>query len=354
MDSNELVDSRAELEAAILEVQGKVTGLWRINHEQEEKIKDLEKQNEDRNVKYEATKHKLTRTEITIRALESKVKLQKANIEELKEKSQQQRDEITALKTQEKAENLKYTAPISELKKQNLIQTAKIAEFQKSKSCDVTGVKVNFSFLQSKLRLAESEHKDKIKELNDKLLKQRVKMRDYIKELQNQKDDQVAEIETLKDFLKDKEVLISQLLHASQTKDSSCETQSHRLALLEIQVETLEADKLRQESRNQELETKYSVEAFRREKLQKQLKLNQYDVDQVHEIAQNLEFHFNSTYVRFSGDNKLHTKAELEEAYMESQRLQDKRRALALARRMRMQEEEDRDRDAYAEEELCG
>ncbi|KAF5978529.1 hypothetical protein FCOIX_5794 [Fusarium coicis] len=351
MDFNELVDSRAELEAAIGEAQGKVTGLWRINHQQEEKIKDLEKQNEDQNAKYEATKHKLTRTEVTIRALEAKVKLQKANIEDLKEKSQQQQDEITALKTQEKSEKLKYTAQISELKRGNSIQAAKIAELQKSGSCDVTGVKANFSFLQSKLTHAESQYKDKIEELSAKHLKQRVKMRDYIKELQSQKDDQVAEIDTLKDFLKDKEVLISQLLHASRSKDSSWETQSHRLALLEIQVETLEAEKVRLESRSQELETKYSVETFRREKLQKQLKLNQYDVDQVHEIAQSLEFHFNSTYVRFSGDNKLHTKAELEEAYMESQRLQDKRRALAIARRMRMQEEDDRDGNAYSEEE---
>ncbi|KAF5573434.1 hypothetical protein FPANT_12374 [Fusarium pseudoanthophilum] len=351
MDLNELVDSRAELEAAIREIQGKVTGLWRINHEQEEKIKDLEKHNEDQKVKYEAAKHKLTRTEVTIRALESKVKLQKANIEDLKEKSQQQQDEITALKTQEKREKLKYIAQISELKKQNSIQAAKIAELQKYKSCNVTGVKANFSFLQSKLRLAESEHKEKIEELSAKHLRQRVKMRDYIKDLQSQKDDQIAEIETLKDFLKDKEVLISQLLHASQTKDSSRETQSRRLALLEIQAEALEADKVRLESRNQELETKYSVEAFRREKLQKQLKLNQYDVDQVNEIAQSLEFHFNSTYVRFSGDNKLHTKAELEAAYMESQRLQDKRRALALARQMRIQEEDDRDGSAYSEEE---
>ncbi|KAF5541925.1 hypothetical protein FNAPI_10093 [Fusarium napiforme] len=351
MDFDELVDSRAELEAAIREIQGKVTDLWRINHEQEQKIKDLEKQNEDQNVKYEATKHKLKRTEVTIRALESKVKLQKANIEDLKEKSQQQQDEITALKTQEKSEKLKYTAQISELEKQNSIQAARIAELQKAKTCDVTGVKANFSFLQSKLTRAESEYKDKIEQLSAKHLKQRLKMRDYIKELQCQKDDQVAEIDTLKDFLKDKEVLISQLLHASQTKDSSRETESHRLALLEVQVETLEADNVRLESRNQELETKYSVETFRREKLQKQLKLNQYDVDQVHEIAQSLEFHFNSTYVRFSGDNKLHTKAELEEAYMESQRLQDKRRALALARRMRMQEEEDRDGNAHSEEE---
>ncbi|KAF5621053.1 uncharacterized protein FTJAE_11393 [Fusarium tjaetaba] len=351
MDFDELVDSRAELETAIREIQGKVTGLWRINHEQEQKIKDLEKQNEDQNVKYEATKHKLKRTEVTIRALESKVKLQKANIEGLKEKSQQQQDEITALKTQEKSEKLKYTVHISDLEKQNSIQAAKIAEVQKAKTCDVTGVKANFSFLQSKLTRAESEYKDKMEQLSAKHLKQRLKMRDYIKELQSQKDDQVAEIETLKDFLKDKEVLISQLLHASQTKDSSREAQSHRLALLEVQVETLEADKQRQEARSQELEAKYSVEAFRREKLQKQLKLNQYDVDQVHEIAQSLEFHFNSTYVRFSGDNKLHTKAELEEAYMESQRLQDKRRALALARRMRMQEVEDQDGNAYSEEE---
>ncbi|KAF5694809.1 hypothetical protein FDENT_937 [Fusarium denticulatum] len=351
MDFNEPVTSRAEIEAAIREIQGKVTGLWRINHQQEERIKDFEKQNEDQSAKFDATKHKLTRTEVTLRALESKVKVQKANIEDLKEKSQQQQDEITALKAQENSEKLKYTAQISELERENSIQAAKIAEVQKTKTCDVTGVKANFSFLQSKLTRAESEYKDKIEELSAKHLKQRVKMRDYIKELQSQKDDQVAEIETLRDHLRDKEKFISQLLHASQTKDSSWETQSHRLALLEIQVETLEADKLRLESRSQDLEMKYSEETFRREKLQKQLKLNQYDVDQVHEIAQSLEFHFNSTYVRFSGDNKLHTKAELEEAYMESQRLQDKRRALALARRMHMQEEEDRDRYAYSEEE---
>ncbi|KAF5724588.1 hypothetical protein FMUND_631 [Fusarium mundagurra] len=337
MDFNELVASRAELEAAIREIQGKVTGLWRINHQQEEKIKDLEKQNEDQKAKFEVTKHKLTRTEATIRALETKVKLQKANIDDLRKECQQQQDEIKALKTQEKSDQLKYAAKVSELKRENSTQAAKVTELQKAKTCDVTGVKANFSFLQSKLTRAESEYKDKIAELNSKNLKQ--------------KEDQESQIETLKDHLEDKENLIGQLLHSSQTKDSSCKTQSHRLALLEIQVENLEADKLRQESRSQELEAKYSVETFRREKLQQRLKLNQYDVDQVHEIAQSLEYHFNSTYVRFSGDNKLHTKAELEEAYMEAQRLQDKRRALALARRMRIQEEEDRDGHAFQEEE---
>ncbi|KAI1055424.1 hypothetical protein LB506_011460 [Fusarium annulatum] len=349
MDFNELVASRAELEAAIREIQGKVTHLWRINHQQEEKIKDLEKQNEDQNAKFEATKHKLTRTEVTIRALEAKVKLQKAQIEDLKEESQQQQDEIMALKTQEKRDQSKYTAKILELKKENVVQAAKIAELQTAKTCEVSGFKASFSFLQSKLRRTEKECENKITELNSKSLEQKVKMRDCIKELQSQKEDQEAEIEVLKDHLKDKEDLNAQLLDASKAKDSSWETQSQRLALLETQIETLEADKLRQESRSQELETKYSAETFRRERLQQQLKLSQYDVDQVHEIAQSLEFHFNSTYVRFSGDNKLRTKAELEEAYMEAQRLQDKRRALALARRMRIQEEEDLDSCAYSE-----
>ncbi|KAI1037720.1 hypothetical protein LB503_009490 [Fusarium chuoi] len=349
MDFNELVASRAELEAAIREIQGKVTHLWRINHQQEEKIKDLEKQNEDQNAIFEVTKHKLTRTEVTIRALEAKIKLQKAHIEDLKEESQQKQDEIKLLETQEKRDESKYAAKILELKKENAVQAAKIAELRKAKTCEVSVVKANFSFLQSKLRRVEEECENKIKELNSKNQKQKVKMRDCIKELQSQKEDQEAEIEVLKDHLKDKEDLISQLLDASQTKDSSWETQSQRLALLETQVETLEADKLRQESRSQELETKYSAETFRREKLQQQLKLNQYDVDQVNEIAQSLEFHFNSTYVRFSGDNKMHTKAELEEAYLEAKRLQDKRRALALARRMRIQEEEDRDSCAYTE-----
>ncbi|KAI1047433.1 hypothetical protein LB505_011729 [Fusarium chuoi] len=349
MDFNELVASRAELEAAIREIQGKVTHLWRINHHQEEKIKDLEKQNEDQNAKFEATKHKLTRTEVTLRALEAKIKLQKAHIEDLKEETRQKQDEIKVLKTQEKRDESKYAAKISELKKENAVQAAKIAELQKAKTCEVSGVKANLSFLQSKLRRVEEECENKIKELNSKNLKQKVKMRDCIKELQSQKEDQEAEIEVLKDHLKDKEDLITQLLDASQTKDSSWETQSQRLSLLETQIETLEADKLRQESRSQELETKYSAETFRREKLQQQLKLNQYDVDQVNEIAQSLEFHFNSTYVRFSGDNKMHTKAELEEAYLEAKRLQDKRRALALARRMRIQEEEDRDSCAYYE-----
>ncbi|KAG5794070.1 hypothetical protein H9Q69_006900 [Fusarium xylarioides] len=350
MDFNELVASRAELEAAIREIQGKVTDLWRINHQQEEKIRDLEQKNEDQNAKFEATKHKLTRAEVVIRALESKVKTQKAHLDNLKELSQQQQDEIEALKTQEKSDHSKYATKISELKREKSVQAAKIAELQKARACEVSGFKANFSFLQSKLTLAESEYKDKIAELNDKNLKQKVKMRDCIKELQSQKNDQEAEIGTLKDHLKDKEDLIAQLLDASKTKDSSWETQSQRLTLLETQVETLEAERQSLESRSQELERKYSAETFRREKLQQQLKLNQYDVDQVHEIAQSLEFHFNSTYVRFSGDNKLHTKAELEEAYKEAQRLQDKRRALALARRMRIQEEEDRDGHAYSGE----
>ncbi|KAI1015366.1 hypothetical protein LB504_010974 [Fusarium proliferatum] len=348
MDFNELVTSRAELEAAIREIQGKVTHLWRINHQQEEKTKDLEKQNEEQNTRFEATKHKLTRIEVTIRALEAKVKLQKAHIEDLNEESQQQQDKIKALKTQEKRDESKYAAKISELKKENAVQAAKIAELQKAKTCEVSGVKANFSFLRSRLRGVEEECESKITELNSKNLKQKVKMRDCIKELQSQKEGQQAEIETLKDHLKDKEDLITELLDALRTKDSSWETQLQRLALLETQVETLEADSLRQETRSQELEMKYSAETFRREKLQQQLKLNQYDVDQVNEIAQSLEFHFNSTYVRFSGDNKMHTKAELEEAYLEAKRLQDKRRALALARRMRIQEEEDRDSCAYS------
>ncbi|EXL51779.1 hypothetical protein FOCG_07602 [Fusarium oxysporum f. sp. radicis-lycopersici 26381] len=143
---------------------------------------------------------------------------------------------------------------------------------------------------------------------------------------------------------------MSKLPDASQTKDSSWETQSQRLSLLETQVETLEADKRREESRSQELEIRYSTETFRRKKLQQQLNLNQYDVDQVNENVQILEFHFNSTYVRFSGDNKLHPKSELEEAYKEAQRLQGKRRGVALARRMRIQEEEDRESYAYSDE----
>ncbi|KAF5686348.1 hypothetical protein FCIRC_2904 [Fusarium circinatum] len=350
MDFNELVASRAELEAAIREIQGKVTDLWRINHQQEGKIKELGKQNDDQNVKFEATKHKLTRTEITIRALEAKIKLQKAHIEDLKRESQQQQDEIKALKTQEQRNHLKHTAKVSELKREKSVQAFKIAQLEKAKTGEVSGVKANFSFLQSKLVRAEAECKDRITELNSKHLEQKVKMRDCIKELKSQKEDQEAEIETLKDHLRDKENLVAELLAASQTKDSSWETQSQRIALLEAQIEALEVDKRRQESRSEELEMKYSTETFRREKLQKQLKLNEYDVDQVHEIAQSLEFHFNSTYVRFSGDNKLHTKAELEEAYKEAQRLQDKRRALVLARRMRIREEEDRERSAYSEE----
>ncbi|KAF5587318.1 uncharacterized protein FSUBG_11858 [Fusarium subglutinans] len=350
MDFNELVASRAELEAAISEIQGKVTDLWRINHQQDEKIKELEKQNEDQNVKFEATRHKLTRTEVTIRALEAKVKLQKANLEDLKGESQQQQDEIKALKTQEQSKQLKYAAKVLELKREKSDQASKIAQLEKAKTGEVSGVKANFSFLQSKLVRAEAECKDRITELNSKHLEQKVKMGDCIKELKSQKEDQEAEIETLKDHLRDKENLVAELLAASQTKDSSWETQSQRIALLEAQIEALEVDKRRQDSRSEELEMKYSTETFRREKLQKQLKLNEYDVDQVHEIAQSLEFHFNSTYVRFSGDNKLHTKAELEEAYKEAQRLQDKRRALVLARRMRIHEEEDRERSAYSEE----
>ncbi|KAK2688897.1 hypothetical protein QWA68_012150 [Fusarium oxysporum] len=348
MDFNELVASRTELEAAIREIQGKVTDLWRINQQQEEKIRDLEEQNEDRNVKFEATKTRLTRTEMTIRALEAKIKLQKAQNEDLKQESQQQQDEIKALKSQNKCDKREYATRVSELESENSFQTAKISELEMPKSCEASGVKANFSFLQSKLMRAEAEYKDKIKELNSKSLKQKVKLSNCIKELQRMNEDQEAEIEVLKDHLKDKENLISKLLGASQTKDSSWETQSQRLALLETQVETLEADKRCQESRSQELGMKYSAEIFRREKLQKQLKLNQYDVDQVHEIAQSLEFHFNSTYVRFSGDNELHTKSELEGAYKEAQRLQDKRRGLALARRMRIQEEEDRDGHAYS------
>ncbi|KAF5253922.1 hypothetical protein FANTH_1247 [Fusarium anthophilum] len=351
MDFNELVASRADLEAAIREIQGKVTDLWHINHQQEEKIKDLQKQNEDQNVKFEATKHKLTRTEVIIRALEGKVRLQKAHLEDLKGESQQQQDEIEALKTQEQSNHLKHTAKVSGLKEEKSVQASKIAQLEKkAKSCEVSGVKANFSFLQSKLIHAEAECKDKITELNTKHMGQQLKMRGCIKELKSQKEDQEVEIETMKDHLRDKENLVAELLAASQTKDSSWETQSQRLALLEAQIEALEVDKRRQESRNEELEMKYSTETFRREKLQKQLKLNEYDVDQVHEIAQSLEFHFNSTYVRFSGDNKLHTKAELEEAYKEAQRLQDKRRALVLARRMRIQEEKDREKNAYSEE----
>ncbi|KAF4953628.1 hypothetical protein FGADI_5964 [Fusarium gaditjirri] len=319
MDFNKVMASRAELEATIQEIQGKVTDLWRINHQQEEKIKDLEKQNQDRNIVFEATQTRLTRTEIVVRALEAKIKLQKAQNEDLKD-------------------------AVSELEIENLAQVVKICDLEKTKSSEGLGVKANFSFLQSKLVRAESEYKDKIEELNSKNLKQKTKMRDCIKELQGRNEDQEAEIQTLKDHLSDKENLISKLLGASQTKNSSWETLSQRLALLETQVETLEAEKLRQESRSEELEMRYSAETFRREQLQKQLKLNQYDVDQIHEIAQSLEFHFNSTYVRFSGDNKLFTKAELEEAYNEAQRLQEKRRGLALARRMRLQEEEDRDR----------
>ncbi|KAF5559652.1 hypothetical protein FPHYL_6964 [Fusarium phyllophilum] len=351
MDFNELVASRAELEAAIREIQGKVTDLWRINHQQEEKIKDLEKQNEDQNVKFEATKHKLTRTEAVIRPLESKVRNQKAHLDNLKELSQQQHETIKALKTKEKSDQLKYAAKISELKREESIQAAKIAELQRAKTCEVSGVKANFSFLQSKLTSAESEYEDRITELEAKNEKERANYRGFIKLLQSMIEDHKTEIKSREDEIREKEDTISNLQVAAQTSDSCRTTQSQRLVVLEAQVVMLEADKERQDSRNQELEMKYSTETFRREKLQKQLKLNQYDVDQVHEIAQSLEFHFNSTYVRFSGDSKLHTKAELEEAYKEAQRLQDKRRALALARRMRIQEEEDRDTHAHSEEE---
>ncbi|KAK2124172.1 hypothetical protein NOF04DRAFT_1349645 [Fusarium oxysporum II5] len=308
-----------------------IGNLWRINQQQEEKIRDLEEQNEDRNVKFEATKTRLTRTEMTIRALEAKIKLQKAQNEDLKQESQQQQDEIKVLKSQNKCDKREYASRDSELESENSLQTAKISELEMAKSCEASGVKANFSFLQSKLMRAETEYKDKIKELNSKSLKQKVKLSNCIKELQRMNEDQEAEIEALKDLLKDKEDLISKLLGASQTKDSSWETQSQRLALLETQVETLEADHRCRESRSQELEMKYSAEIFR-----------------LHEIAQSLEFHFNSTYVRFSGDNELHTKSKLEGAYKEAQRLQDKRRGLALARRMRIREEEDRDGHAYS------
>ncbi|EXK35824.1 hypothetical protein FOXG_14671 [Fusarium oxysporum f. sp. lycopersici 4287] len=314
MDFNELVASRAGLEAAIREIQGKVTDLWRINQQQEEKIRDLEEQNEDRN----------------------KIKLQKAQNEDLKQESQQQQDEIKVLKSQNKCDKREYATRVSELESENSLQTAKISELEMAKSCEASGVKANFSFLQSKLMRAETEYKDKIKELNSKSLKQKVKLSNCIKESQRMNEDQEAEIEALKDHLKDKEDLISKLLAPRKQR------------IHQTQVETLEADQRCRESRSQELEMKYSAEIFRREKLQKQLKLNQYDVDQVHEIAQSLEFHFNSTYVRFSGDNELHTKSELEGAYKEAQRLQDKRRGLALARRMRIQEEEDRDGHAYS------
>ncbi|EXL71263.1 hypothetical protein FOPG_12993 [Fusarium oxysporum f. sp. conglutinans race 2 54008] len=245
-----------------------VANLWRINQQQEEKIRDLEEQNEDRNVKFEATKTRLTRTEMTIRALEAKIKLQKAQNEDLKQESQQQQDEIKALKSQNKCDKREYATRVSELENENSPQTAKISELEMAKSCEASGVKANFSFLQSKLMRAEAEYKDKIKGLNRKSLKQKVKLSNFIKELQTMNKDQEAEIEALKDHLKDKEDLISKLLGASQTKDSSWETQSQRLALLETQVETLEADQRCQESRSQELEMKYSAEIFRREKSQ--------------------------------------------------------------------------------------
>lgn len=62
-----------EHETTIREIQGKVIDLWRINQQQEEKVRDLEKQNEDRNVKFKTTKHKLIRTEVTTLALEAMV-----------------------------------------------------------------------------------------------------------------------------------------------------------------------------------------------------------------------------------------------------------------------------------------
>jgi hypothetical protein len=351
MDFNELVNNKVELEATIREIEGKITDLWRINRQQEEKIKDLEKQNEDRNVKFEATKIMLTRTEITIRALEAKVKLQKAQNEDLKEKSGQQQDEIRALKTQSKCDKLEYAARVSELKSGNSVQAAKIAESEKAKSSEALGVKANFSFLQSKLLRVESEYKNKITELNAKNLRQEVEYREFIEVLQSSKDDYEAKIKAQEDDLKEKEDTISKLRIVLQTSESWRKTQSQRLVLLETQVGTLEAEKILQDSRSHELEMKYSTEIFRREKIQQQLKLSQYDVDQVHEVAQSLEFHFNSTYVKFSGGDKLHTKSELEKAYREAQRLQDKRRGIALARRLRIQEEEDRDSHAYSEED---
>ncbi|KAH7232262.1 uncharacterized protein BKA55DRAFT_598263 [Fusarium redolens] len=296
--------------------KGKITDLWRINRQQEEKLKDLEKQNEDLNVKFEATKTRLTRTEITIRALEAKVKLQKAQNEDLKEKSRQQQDEIRA---------------VSELKSENSVQAAKIAESEKDKSSEALGVKPNFSFLQSKLLRVESEYKDNITELNAKNLRQEVEYREFIEVLKSSKEDYEAKIKAQEDDLKEKEDTISKLRIVLQTSESWRKTQSQRLVLLETQVETLEAEKILQDSRSQELEMKYSTEIFR--------------------LAQSLEFHFNSTYVKFSGGDKLHTKSELEEAYREAQRLQDKRRGMALARRLRIQEEEDRDSHAYSEED---
>ncbi|KAM0081569.1 hypothetical protein ACKRZS_006271 [Fusarium odoratissimum] len=241
MDFHELVASRVELEATIWEVQGKVTDLWRINQQPEERIKDLEKHNEDRNVKFEATKHRLTRTEVTIRALEAKVKIQKAHAEDLKEDFQQQQGEIKALKTQEKSDQLEYAAKVSELKRENSVQAVEIAELEKAKSNEASGVKANFSFLQSKLLRIEFEYKFKIAELNTKNLRQKVKMRDCIKEIQGKKADQEAEIETPKEHLQDKEDLISKLPDIVQTSESLQETQSQRVALLEAQIKTLEA-----------------------------------------------------------------------------------------------------------------
>lgn len=116
------------------------------------------------------------------------------------------------LKSQNKCDKREYATRVSELESENSLQTAKISELEMAKSCEASGVKANFSFLQSKLMRAETEYKDKIKELNSKSLKQKVKLSNCIKESQRMNEDQEAEIEALKDHLKDKEDLISKLL----------------------------------------------------------------------------------------------------------------------------------------------
>ncbi|KAF9771055.1 hypothetical protein IL306_011323 [Fusarium sp. DS 682] len=228
-----------------------------------------------------------------------------------------------------------------------------------------------------------SEYEDEIAELKAETMKQEEEYKDRIQELENKNEACQAEIEVLKADVKTKDEKMAKGRISLQISEFLSKTPPDNLdldslmsyeedeAILPVQkdniqepetvdrgtkgllaiikekdtiIQTMESDKLRQETKCHQHQTECNNEIFRREKVQERLKASQVDVKQLDEIAESLEFLFNSTYVKIPMENLvLSTQWELEKCYNDVQRLHEERRAFSLARKQRIQEEEERE-----------
>ncbi|KAF4343971.1 hypothetical protein FBEOM_2078 [Fusarium beomiforme] len=239
-----------------------------------------------------------------------------------------------------------------------------------------------------------SEYEDVIAELKANAAKQEEEYKDRIHDLENKNLDYEADIEALKADVKTKDEKMAQARVHLQLSEFLTKTPSESLAVSDTLFEDLESlkfetsseeeeavfptkknnvqdskstdrgtkgllamikekdtiiqymtsDKLRRETMCHEHQTECNNEIFRREKVQEQLKASQVDVRQLDDLAEGLEFLFNSTYVKIPIENlPLETQWEFEKSYKDVQRLHEERRGLAYTRQQRIREEEERE-----------